>query len=103
ETELDRAVQLHKPQSAVIIVSRPKTGEILAMSCRPTFDANKPGDVPPDARRNRCISDVAEPGSTFKIIPIAGALNEGAVTLADQFDCENGAWLYAGRVLHDSH
>ena len=43
-----------------------------------------------DARRNRCISDVAEPGSTFKIVVCSGALNEGVVSLNDQFDCEKG-------------
>src|SRR6266446_5625640 len=73
------------------------------MSCRPTFDPNLPGNSPPDARRNRCISDVAEPGSTFKIVVCSGALNEGLVSLADRFDCDNGAFLYAGRILHDSH
>ena len=103
ETELEKAMVLNKPQAGVIIVSRPKTGEILAMSCRPTFDPNNPGAAPGDARRNRCISDVAEPGSTFKIVVCSGALNEGIVKLNDQFDCENGAFLYAGRILHDAH
>lgn len=103
ETELEKAMIEHRPQAGVIIVSRPKTGEILAMSCRPTFDPRQPGDCPADARRNRCISDVAEPGSTFKIVIAAGALNEGMVTLSDRFDCENGAFVYGGRVLHDAH
>lgn len=103
ETELDRAMAEFHPQAGVIIVSRPKTGEILAMSSRPTFDPNAPGTAPADARRNRCVSDVAEPGSTFKIVVCSGALNEGLITLEDRFDCENGAWLYAGRILHDAH
>jgi cell division protein FtsI/penicillin-binding protein 2 len=103
ETELEKAMAENKPQAACIIVSRPKTGEILAMSCRPTFDANRPGEASADARRNRCISDVAEPGSTFKVVVISGALNEGAVNLSDRFDCENGAFIYAGRALHDAH
>ncbi len=102
ETELQKAMIEHRPQAGVIIVSRPKTGEILAMSCRPTFDPNDPS-APADARRNRCISDVAEPGSTFKIVVCSGALNEGIVSLEDRFDCENGAFLYAGRMLHDAH
>jgi cell division protein FtsI/penicillin-binding protein 2 len=102
EQALDKAMVECKPQAGVIIVSRPKTGEILAMSCRPTFDPNSPGNIP-DARRNRCISDVAEPGSTFKIVVCSGALNEGLVSLGDRFDCENGAFLFAGRMLHDAH
>ncbi|MEI8064542.1 MAG: penicillin-binding transpeptidase domain-containing protein, partial [Verrucomicrobiota bacterium] len=103
EVELEKAMAEFHPQAGVIIVSRPKTGEILAMSCRPTFDPNNPGAFPADARRNRCVSDVAEPGSTFKIVVCSGALNDGLVTLADRFDCERGAWSFAGRVLHDSH
>jgi cell division protein FtsI/penicillin-binding protein 2 len=103
ESELERAMAEHHPQAGVIIVSRPKTGEILAMSCRPTFDPNNPGAAPADARRNRCISDVAEPGSTFKIVVCSGALNDGLVSLDDRFDCDNGAFLYAGRILHDAH
>lgn len=103
ETELQKAMIENKPQAGVIIVSRPKTGEILAMSCRPTFDSNHPGEASADARRNRCISDVAEPGSTFKVVVISGALNEGVVNLNNQFDCENGAFIYAGRALHDAH
>jgi len=103
EQELDKAMVEFKPQAGVIIISRPKTGEILAMSSRPTFDPTNMEATSADARRNRCISDVAEPGSTFKIVVCSGALNEGIVTLNDQFDCENGAFMYAGRLLHDAH
>jgi cell division protein FtsI/penicillin-binding protein 2 len=103
ETELDKAVKEFHANAGVIIVTRPKTGEILAMSCRPTFDLNKAGDAGPDSRRNRCISDVAEPGSTFKIVVASGAMNEGLISLTDRFDCENGAWLYGKRILHDAH
>jgi cell division protein FtsI/penicillin-binding protein 2 len=103
EQELEKAMAEFKPQAGVIIVSRPKTGEILAMSSRPTFDPTNLDATSADARRNRCISDVAEPGSTFKIVVCSGALNEGIVSLNDQFDCEHGAFMYAGRVLHDAH
>jgi len=103
ESELDRAMAEFRPHAGAIIVTRPKSGEILAMSSRPTFDLNDPGHAPADARRNRCISDVAEPGSTFKVVNISGALNDGTVRLNDTFHCENGAWLYAGRILHDAH
>jgi len=103
EQELEKAMAEFKPQAGAIIVSRPKTGEILAMSSRPTFDLMNLDATSADARRNRCISDVAEPGSTFKIVVCSGALNEGLVTLGDQFDCENGAFMYAGRILHDAH
>jgi cell division protein FtsI/penicillin-binding protein 2 len=103
EQELEKAMAEFRPQAGVIIVSRPKTGEILAMSARPTFDLSNMDAASADDRRNRCISDVAEPGSTFKIVVCSGALNEGLVSLTDQFDCENGAFMYAGRILHDAH
>ena len=51
--------------------------------------------------RNRVIADVAEPGSTFKIVVITGALNEHLVTLNDVFNCGMGHFFYAGRTLHD--
>jgi len=103
ETELEKAMGEFRPRAGLIIVSRPKTGEILAMSNRPTFDPNNAGRATADARRNRCISDVAEPGSTFKIVNIAGALNDSTIRLSDVFHCENGAFLYGGRILHDAH
>lgn len=101
ETALAEAVQKHTPVSASAIVVRPRTGEILAMATLPNFDPNAPGAFPADARRNRVICDVHEPGSTFKIVVVSGALNEGAVKLGDQFDCEHGHFIFAGKELHD--
>ena len=101
ETALADAMEKHSPISASGIVIRPRTGEILAMATLPNFDPNKPGSASADARRNRVISDVMEPGSTFKIVVVSGALNDHVITLNDTFDCENGHFAYAGRVLHD--
>jgi cell division protein FtsI/penicillin-binding protein 2 len=101
ETSLADALQKHTPISITAVVTRPRTGEILAMASLPNFDPNNPGASPADARRNRVISDVMEPGSTFKIVVVSGALNEGVVRLADTFDCEQGHFAFAGRVLHD--
>jgi cell division protein FtsI/penicillin-binding protein 2 len=89
------------PKSISCTVVRPKTGEILAMATIPTFNPNQPGAAPVDALRNRVITDVSEPGSTFKIVVVSGALNEGMVTLNDNFFCENGHFAYAGKQLHD--
>jgi cell division protein FtsI/penicillin-binding protein 2 len=77
ETALADALQKHTPISITGIVTRPRTGEILAMATLPNFDPNNPGAIAADARRNRVISDVMEPGSTFKIVVVSGALNEG--------------------------
>jgi cell division protein FtsI/penicillin-binding protein 2 len=101
ESALAEAVEKYTPISISGIVVRPRTGEILAMASYPTFDANKISSASADALRNRVISDVAEPGSTFKIVVVSGALNDGTVKLADVFDCEHGRFIYAGRQLHD--
>ena len=101
ETELAGAMEKHSPVSISGIVVRPRTGEILAMATLPNYDPNNPGSGTADARRNRVIADVAEPGSTFKIVVISGALNDRTVSLADSFDCEHGHFWYAGRNLHD--
>jgi cell division protein FtsI (penicillin-binding protein 3) len=101
ESALADAMEKHSPLSASALVVRPRTGEIIAMATLPTFDPNNPGGSTADARRNRVVTDIAEPGSTFKIVVVSGALNDGIVRLADQFDAEHGRFHYAGRVLHD--
>lgn len=103
ETSLANGMAKHTPKSISGIVLRPKTGEILAMATLPTFDPNNPGAVgqAPDALHNRVIGDVAEPGSTFKIVVVSGALNDGTVKLTDIFDCEHGKFYWGGMLLHD--
>lgn len=101
ETALAKAMEEHSPISISGIAIRPKTGEILAMAVLPTFNPNDPGAASADARRDRIVTDVIEPGSTFKIVVISGALNDHLVTLNDEFDCERGHFAFAGRVLHD--
>ena len=100
EGSLAEGMKSHNPLSISGIVVRPNTGEILAMATLPSFD---PGDLKgdPAARRNRVITDVIEPGSTFKIVVVSGALNDRAVTLNDIFDCEHGQFYFGGRTLHD--
>jgi len=101
ELALADAMQKHTPISITGIVMRPATGEILAMATLPNFDPNNPGASPADARRDRVVSDLMEPGSTFKIVVVSGALNDGVVRFGDTFNCEEGHFAYAGRVLHD--
>jgi cell division protein FtsI/penicillin-binding protein 2 len=101
ESALAEAMDKHSPISISGLVVRPRTGEILAMATLPNFDPNNPGAAPAEARRNRAITDIAEPGSTFKIVVVSGALNDGTVHLTDQFDCEHGHFFYAGYMLHD--
>ena len=103
EKALEKLCLKHTPVSACVVVMRPNTGEILALSNRPTFDPNKPGDSTAANRRNRVVTDMYEPGSTFKIVAVSGALNEGVVRLSDRFNCENGNFYFAGKVLRDHH
>ncbi len=100
EDALAEGMKNHTPLNISGIVVRPRTGEILAMATLPTFD---PGELKADpaVRRNRVITDVMEPGSTFKIVPVSGALNDRTVTLNEIFDCQHGSFYYAGRTLHD--
>ncbi len=101
ETELTEIMFKFNPVSASAIVLRPRTGEILAMGSRPTYDPNQPGKSPIASLKNRMTVDSYEPGSTFKIVSIGAALNEGLATLGERVDCERGRWLYKGKDLHD--
>ena len=103
EAELDAACAEFKPKDASAIMMRPQTGEILAMTSRPTFDPNKPGEAAPDQEKNRSIVDMVEPGSTFKIVTTSAVLEEKLVTPDTTVFCENGHFQYAGRVLRDAH
>ncbi|MFH0881169.1 MAG: penicillin-binding protein 2 [Lentisphaerota bacterium] len=103
EKVLDAAMQEYRAKGAWAVVERVGTGEILALANRPAYDLNLYRTTPTDKMLNRAIGYVFEPGSTFKVGVIAAALNEGTVTPEEIFDCENGAWHYMGRVLHDFH
>jgi cell division protein FtsI/penicillin-binding protein 2 len=101
ENELDAAIREYSPKKATIILMRPQTGEILAMANRPTFDLNRRSDAKPEQMKNRAITDMMEPGSTFKIVTAAAALNEHKFAIDSTVFCENGTWNYGGTPLHD--
>ncbi len=101
EQELAAVVSRHSPKGASAIAVRPATGHILGLANWPAFNPNQVRASTPDSRRNRAIVDCAEPGSTFKIVSVAGALNDRLVSLTDRFDCEHGRFSFAGRILHD--
>jgi cell division protein FtsI (penicillin-binding protein 3)/stage V sporulation protein D (sporulation-specific penicillin-binding protein) len=101
ENEIDAAVRQYSPQKATIILMRPQTGEILAMANRPAFDLNERSEAKPEQMKNRAIIDMMEPGSTFKIVTAAAALNEHKVRPDTTIFCENGIWNFGGRPLHD--
>src|SRR6478752_4668066 len=101
ENEIDAAMREYSPKKATIILMRPQTGEILAMANRPAFDLNQRSEAKPEQMKNRAIIDMMEPGSTFKIVTAAAALNEHKVRPDTTIFCENGIWNFGGRPLHD--
>ena len=101
ENEIDSAVRQYRPEKATIILMRPQTGEILAMANRPNFDLNLRSEAKPEQMKNRGIIDMMEPGSTFKIVATAAALNEHKVHPDTTIFCENGVWNFGGCALHD--
>jgi cell division protein FtsI (penicillin-binding protein 3) len=103
EKALDHLNEKFAPLAAWAIVQNVRTGEILAMASLPTYNPNRFNTAPQEWMRNRTINYTYEPGSTFKAMIIASALDSGAVRQTDQFDCENGAWFFGGKILHDSH
>jgi cell division protein FtsI (penicillin-binding protein 3) len=103
EKELARAIQDTDSKAGSILVMNPSTGALLAMANWPTFDPNLPANSSPESRQNRAISDIYEPGSTFKTITISAALDTGAVTPDEVFNCQMGHIRLAGRLIHDWH
>jgi cell division protein FtsI (penicillin-binding protein 3) len=101
ENEIDAAVREYHPAKASIILMRPQTGEILAIANRPNFDLNQRSEAAPEQMKNRAIIDMMEPGSTFKVVAAAAALNEHKVTPGTEIFCEHGFWNFGGIALHD--
>jgi cell division protein FtsI (penicillin-binding protein 3) len=101
ENEIDAAMREYRPKKATIVLMRPQTGEILAMANRPNFDLNRRSEAKPEEMKNRAIIDMMEPGSTFKIVATAAALNERKVNPDSTIFCEKGLWKFGGTALHD--
>jgi len=101
EEELQRGVIENKARSGTIVMLDPKTGEVLAMVTYPGFDPNKYRDYDVSRYKNRVITDVYEPGSTFKLVTAAAALKSHIYNLNDKIFCENGNYKIAGVPIHD--
>lgn len=101
QAELLSQMNRAKAVGATGIILNPQTGSILAMASLPDFDPNRPGLAPIENQKNRSITDQFEPGSTFKIVPASAALDRNAVSLLEEFNCENGSFLYAGQTIKD--
>ncbi len=101
EKELAETCKKYHARGGSILVMDPKTGDILAMANYPLFDLNNSKKSMAESRRNRAITDIFEPGSVFKVITLAGILEEKVFGLDEKFNCEGGSWAVAGKVLHD--
>jgi cell division protein FtsI (penicillin-binding protein 3) len=102
EKELDQAIHDTHAIAGTVIVENPHTGEILALANRPTFNPNLRKQITPAALTNRAISDIYEPGSTFKLVTISAALEEKLTNPNEVFDCQMGSIVYNGMRIRDS-
>lgn len=101
EKALDKAYKANNALGATIVVMDPKTGEILALANRPTYNISDAAKSPSASRTNRAIAFVYEPGSVFKIVAASAAIETGAFKETDKIYCENGQYRVANHILHD--
>jgi cell division protein FtsI/penicillin-binding protein 2 len=102
EEELASAVAKNHAKGGTVVVTNPQTGEILAMASAPGFNANNVNGHPEETHKIRSITDIYEPGSTFKIVTLAALLADSTKKLDDIVFCENGAYKLYGETIHDT-
>jgi cell division protein FtsI/penicillin-binding protein 2 len=102
ERQLDLALESSGARAASGLLLDPATGQVLALANRPTVDANHYGQAHPEARVDRAVVRQYEPGSTFKAVTMAVAIERGQVRPEQRFDCENGSWVHHERRIRDS-
>ena len=106
EEELEAAVTKSQAKYGGVIVLDAGTGEILAMANVPRFDPNDPSSfnsLDPNCRRNRLVTDMLEPGSTFKIVTFAEALETGVIKEDDPINCMGGSYTIGSHTIGDAH
>ncbi len=101
EKELAAAIAKTHAIAGSVIVQNPANGELLAVANWPRFNPNAAAGSSPDARMNRAIAALYEPGSTFKLITLAAAFEERITRPQEIFDCQNGAVYIAGHRIRD--
>lgn len=103
EEALERGIEEFNAKGGWAVVMDVKTGAILAMASKPDYDPNEFNRANPEHMRNRNIIGSYEPGSIFKAIVIAAALNDGLVDLNEVIDTHHGVWIHRNRPLRDFH
>jgi cell division protein FtsI (penicillin-binding protein 3) len=101
ERELDRAVRETGAKAGSVVLLQPGTGQIIALANWPAADPNHFGKASDAERTNRALVHVYEPGSTFKIVPLAAALERRTVRVDQRFFCERGQMRVGGRRIKD--
>jgi len=102
ERELERGMGETHAIAGTVIVENPRTGEILALTNRPTFNPNIRREIKNDALKDRAVSDIYEPGSTFKMVTISAGLEEKITRPDEMFDCQMGSIVINGMRIRDS-
>ncbi|MFZ0479640.1 MAG: penicillin-binding protein [Terriglobales bacterium] len=102
ERELDRGMEETKAIAGTVVVENPHTGEILALTNRPTFNPNNKKEIRPESLKDRAVSDIYEPGSTFKMVTISAGLEEKVTRPDEMFDCQMGSIVINGMRIRDS-
>lgn len=103
ERELATAMEQSHAISGTVVVENPRTGEILALANQPTFNPNDSREITPKKLKDHAVSDVYEPGSTFKLVTIAAAVDQGVVRPDDVIDCQMGSIMVNGMRIRDDH
>jgi cell division protein FtsI (penicillin-binding protein 3) len=103
EKELAKAVTESNAKGGMVLVMESDTGKVLAMANYPTFNPNAYSRYSLAQLRNQVVTDSFEPGSTFKVFAIAAAIDSGSIRSSDLFNCENGTYRIADRIIHDDH
>lgn len=101
ERELDQAMKDSQAEAGTVIVQNPHTGEVLALANRPTFNPSAMTSTGVKAFKNRAVSDIYEPGSTFKLVTLAAALEEKLTTTDEVIDCQMGSITIGRTRIHD--
>ena len=101
ERALDAQMDKVKAAHGTVVVQDPHTGQILALAVSPRFNPNDSRHMLPGSLTNLAVSDVYEPGSTFKLVAYSAAIDAAGVEPTDKVDCQNGAMTMYGRTLHD--
>jgi cell division protein FtsI (penicillin-binding protein 3) len=101
DRELAIGVEKAQAKAGTVIIMEAETGRILALSNYPQFNCNTYNEYEPDLWRNRAVSDVFEPGSTFKVVVAATALDSGLTRPNEMIDCQMGSITIGKHVFHD--